>query len=221
MGRTSGLTMARRTAAYIDASDAELARAMRPEAQDDAAWAEFWHRLAGDIMAFIQAKAGVLSQDVCDDIFSQTVCKIQSAVERFDIGQGSFRSWCLKIAENTFIDTVRRRGMRPAPADFVSFGEIEERYSRDDDDLPEALRVSTSGDDAELGGSEAMIHEAFESLNPIDQAVIELRIIRNLPDREVAQVTGKPESQIRMIKYKALQKLKRAFERLLSIRRAK
>jgi RNA polymerase sigma factor (sigma-70 family) len=143
-------------------------------------------------------------------------------LERFEHRkEGSFRAWCLQIAQNLCLSRHRRRKGEPAPRELLSFEQLEEQLvapeigdewgGLDSADQPKRLKSER----------EVAMQEAFATLNAVDQAVIEMKYITPTPDKQIAAIVQKPESQIPQIRYKANKKLRRAFERAVAGRRRK
>ena len=201
-------------------TEAALARAMMPGARDrERAWSEFHRREAPRLLGFIAHKLGRDRENETEDVYSEVVERIERNLGRFEYRkEGSFRSWYLRIAQNLCLSRHRGRKGEPAPHELLSFSELEQQLvapnvdtydGSDPDDLPERA----------LSPRESAVHDAFASLNAVDQAVIELNVITPTPDKQIAAIVEKPESQIRKIRNKALKKLRRAFERHIAAKR--
>lgn len=213
--------------------DAALARGMRVSADDatnSAAWNEFGRRHLGSIKSFIEVKARDLGADVCEDLIAEAVVRIQRGVDKYvNRGPGTFRSWCLKIADRVMLDAWRGRldfvpVGSPATLELVSFDEITERYAAGEisGDSDEATGLMVHGPDHEpraLTEREEAMREAFDSLSSIDQAVVWCRIEHGDSDKDVAAITGKPVDHVRKIRDKAMKKLVKAFDRRMAVRR--
>jgi RNA polymerase sigma factor (sigma-70 family) len=200
-----------------------LVHAMRSGLPDcDPAWREFYHRHGHRLLGFIRSLAGDLGPAACDDLLQETMIKIQKGLARYEHRrEGGFHSWCLKIAQRVCLDARRLRAGCPAPNDLLSFEEMEERLA--DEGAADTIPVEQAPweDDQVVPDQLRIFREAFALLNAVDQAVIHLRHLAPEPltDALIALHVGKPASQIRMIRNKALQKLKRQCERLASGRR--
>lgn len=212
------------------ADDGVLARGMRAEADDatyEAAWREFDRRHLGPLRGFVRAKGAALGRDTCEDLVQESVVRVQQHVHGFEArGDGSLRSWCFKIANNVVLDALRGRRCPVSGAatrsgdavELVSFDEVAERYLDDGPHAGEELDAfSAAAPDAEpamLTPREQVMREAFESLSPVDQAVLWGTVVRGDSDQDIAGVVDKPVDHVRKIRHKALGKLGRAFRRL-------
>jgi RNA polymerase sigma factor (sigma-70 family) len=135
----------------------------------------------------------------------------------------TLKSWCLKIADRVILDYRRGRpvlGMRQAPraVELVSFEEVAEILGTDpfDDevDLAGPAPEARDGHPQEPSHSELVV-QAFDSLNEVDRTILWGTLVDGESDKYLAKVTGKPEDQIRKIRYKAIAKLRKAFDRLV------
>jgi RNA polymerase sigma factor (sigma-70 family) len=214
-------------------SDAALAAGMRPDADDASyqiAWREFERRHLPHLKGFIEARARDSGADVCDDLLSVALERIQNGIDGYvDRGPGKLRSWSIKIADRVVKDLWRGRlhdiqDPSPDATELVSFDEIQERYGAgliagDEADYA-AIVVPTSEGDPHNGSDRArVLWEAFESLGDIDQVVIWCRMVQGDSDAYVAAITGKPVDHVRKIRAKAVQKLHTRFDHLLEERR--
>jgi RNA polymerase sigma factor (sigma-70 family) len=156
-------------------------------------------------MGFIIKTVGPDRRSDCDDIYQETVIRIDNALARYQHRrEGGFHSWCVKIAHNLCISAHRVKAGQPSPAEMLSFEELEETISAPDETDLQAPRPRNS--------REEDVRWAFGQLNWVDQAVISLRHITPTPDTEIARLVRKPANQIRQIREKALKKLKRLYE---------
>jgi RNA polymerase sigma factor (sigma-70 family) len=188
-------------------TEAALVQAMKPGALErDLAWREFHKRHGLRLMGFIIRMMGQDRQSDCDDIYQDTVIRIDDGLTRYEHRrEGGFHSWCLKIAQNVCISAHRVKAGHPSPSEILSFDELEESISAPEKTHLEPPRPRTV--------REEDVSWAFFQLNSVDQAVISLRYIAPIPDAEIARIVKKPVNQIRQIREKALKKLKRLYER--------
>jgi RNA polymerase sigma factor (sigma-70 family) len=201
-------------------TEAALVRAMMPGAPDrERAWMEFHRRESPRLLGFIAHKLGRDRESEAEDVWSEVVESIELHLKGFvHRGEGSFRSWYLRIAQNNCLSRHRGRKDEPAPHELLSFEELEEQLVAPSSDINNG---SGSADAPErvLSDREAAVHDAFATLGAVDQTVIELKFITPTPDKQIAAIVGKPETQIRQIRNKAIKKLRRALERIVSSRK--
>ncbi|MFT3699929.1 MAG: sigma-70 family RNA polymerase sigma factor [Kofleriaceae bacterium] len=135
-----------------------------------------------------------------DDVFS-TVCElIWNGVQRFS-WQASFRTWAYAITRNACISFIRgSRKRRSEPLSTTAVGAIAED-----------VRTKT----ASYLGSQVKdrLAEIRSSLDPDDQTLLILRVDRQLPWREIAQVF-EPETATPAELDRRATALRKRFERL-------
>ncbi len=160
---------------------------------------EFSARYLDRLRRMIRSLAGGrFSEDEIDDALGETVERIFRSVGRFrPTREGALLSWACTIARNVVMDAFRAR----RSAEFVSFDEAAERLGAPGLGYVSRLREA---DFDRLG-------RAIGDLVPRDQALIALyRAGRT--DAETAVLLGLREDQVRKVRYKALQRLKKRYE---------
>lgn len=214
-------------------SDAAVAKGMRSGAADAsycAAWREFDRRHLPHLKAFIEARAHGSGADVCDDLLSLVLERIQRGIDQYvDQGPGTLRSWCIKVADRVVNDLWRGRlsvikDGAPNATELVSFDEIEERYGAgpvrsDKADYVAILVPAGEGEPRTTSARARKLWEAFESLSDIDQVVIWCKMVHGDSDAYVAEITSRPVDHVRKIRDKAVKKLRKRFGLLLEERR--
>lgn len=214
-------------------SEAELAQGMRSDADEatyQSAWREFDRRHLPHVKGFIEARARDSGLDVCDDLLTETIERIQKGIDTYvDGGPGKLRSWCIKIADRVLHDLWRGRlhdlqDGSPGATELVSFEEVEKRYGAGlvaalEADYSAVVGPTREGDPRVVSERARLIWQAFESLSAIDRAVIWCKMVQGDSDAYVAEITGKPVDHVRKIRDKAVKKLRKRFDRLLEERR--
>ena len=140
---------------------------------------------AGPIYQFFywRTQDHALAEDLTSSVFER------AWRSRASFTTGSLRAWLYRIARNRLIDHWRSR-----PA--IALGDTE---------LVDEYDMSAELDRALVA---ECLHRALERL-PLDmRLVINLRFIEGLPSRRVARLTGLSESNVRVIQYRALKKLR-------------
>jgi RNA polymerase sigma-70 factor (ECF subfamily) len=110
---------------------------------------------------------------------------------------GSFRGWLFTIAHRALADHYRHRQPRPIPMDQVA---------------ETLLDPATGPEEAALLA--AQVQQALRvaaGLSREQQEVLGLRFLAELRYSEIAQVTGKGESAVKMIAYRALEEMRRRY----------
>jgi RNA polymerase sigma-70 factor (ECF subfamily) len=168
------------------ASDADLLRL------DDAdAFAVVYDRHAGAVFAWARARVG----DYAEDLIAEVFARAWYGRRRFaDQAGGSALPWLLGIAQHVLGDSLRKQrvecgarerlGLPPATAPEPGYDAVDERLS-----FPEAAR------------------RAIAALPEADRRLLQLRVIEDLPYRDIAR-------RLRCTPVAARLRLSRALRRL-------
>ncbi|MFP4513902.1 MAG: RNA polymerase sigma factor [Acidimicrobiales bacterium] len=168
-----------------------LAAAKRGE---DHALEEIYRDLAPLVLAYLRSNGAREPEDLTSEVFVAVVRNIA----RFDGEETAFRSWVLTIAHRRLIDSFRHRSRRP-----------------EDPTLPDDVQAQMTPDLA-TAETEALDHlataglgDALSALTVDQRAVVTLRILADVPIKEVADILGKPETSIKSLQHRALASLAR------------
>jgi RNA polymerase sigma factor (sigma-70 family) len=193
---------------YASADDGTLARGMALDTSAPEAWAVFYQQYAPRVLGYLKKRALLqFGQDVCIDLFLETIDRIQRSIDHFEYrGGSSLLSWCITIAHNVFRDYVRTDRARPAPAAFVPFDKVAEQ-----------LKTPVADDDVPMRSArETVMAAAFEHLSERYQTLLQLSICCGMSDAQIAGCMSVPEDRIRKLTYRARQALKKKFDALRS-----
>lgn len=174
--------------------DAVLAAARRG---DRAAFERLYRDLSPLVLGYLRANGSREPEDLTAEVFIAVV----RGVDRFEGDETSFRSWVLTIAHRRLTDEFRRRGRRPEEP--LEPGVLRERLGGDPGSAEqEALdRLASAG-----------VLDALEQLTPDQRAVITLRVLADLPIKEVADLLDKPVTAVKSLQHRALAALGRQIE---------
>ncbi len=111
---------------------------------------------------------------------------------------GSFRGWLFTIVHRALADYYRQH--KSARNQLVQVEALAETLF-DPSAGPEEMAL--------LSERLRQVREAITSLNQEQREVVYLRFVADLHYKEVAQVTGKRESAVKMIAYRALEEIRR------------
>ena len=165
----------------IETSDAELvARAL---AGSESAYGELVRRYERPLFSLIVrlVRDAAQAEDLAQDVFVKAIRALQS----YDPAR-KFSSWLFKIAHNTTIDHLRRRGLDTEPLE-----------SGEDDELGPLRSIADTSiagpadelERRELGGA---LDQAVGALRPEYREVMLLRFRENMAYEEIAEITGLP-----------------------------
>jgi len=136
----------------------------------------------------------VSHKEQAEDITHQTFLKAWENIKTYEPQGHPFGSWLYKIARNTVIDHYRASRQK------ISLEDVS----------PEALGI----DDSLVGKIEISIEwenllESIRELKEIEQDVLIMRFVENLPHKEVAEAVQKTENAVKVIQHRAIKKLKK------------
>jgi RNA polymerase sigma-70 factor (ECF subfamily) len=128
-----------------------------------------------------------LSEDLTSSVFEK------AWRSRSSFHGGSVRAWLYRIARNVLIDHWRKK---------------QDLLVEDVDSLPEEAAGSSISDQLDQDIMLRRLHKALDTLPSDMRAVINLRFIEGLSCKQVAEKLELGESNVRVIQYRALRKLR-------------
>ncbi|MBZ0100536.1 MAG: sigma-70 family RNA polymerase sigma factor [Thermoanaerobaculia bacterium] len=144
----------------------------------------------------------VRRDDLAEDLAQETFVKAWKALRRFD-PQRKFSSWLFKIAHNTALDALRRRGEEPLSLDApAADGEAAPELPAD----PRAENPLAVALGREAG---RVLEAALEQLRPAYREILLLRFGEELSYEEIAEVSGLPLGTVKVHIFRARQELAR------------
>jgi RNA polymerase sigma-70 factor, ECF subfamily len=138
--------------------------------------------------------------DQAEDLAQETFVKAWKALDRFDASR-KFSSWIFKIAHNSALDALRRRGDEPLSLDAL-LGDAEERPEPPADPNAEDPLVRTT---ARAAGR--ALEAAMGLLRPQYREILLLRFAEGLSYEEIADVTGSPLGTVKVHIFRARKEL--------------
>ncbi|MFH1694496.1 MAG: sigma-70 family RNA polymerase sigma factor [Patescibacteria group bacterium] len=143
------------------------------------------------IYRFILIK--VSHKEQAEDITHLTFLKAWENVSRYQDRGHSFGSWLYRIARNTVVDHYRRGSAQ------ISIDDVSIEVLGIDDSLLKSIDAKMRWDD---------LFGAIKTLKEIEQDVLIMRFVEDLPHQEVAKAVNKTEGAVKVIQHRALKKLK-------------
>ncbi len=153
------------------------------------AFAELYDLYVKAIYAFLISR--VSHRSVAEDLTSDVFMKAFEAMPRFDSRKASFKTWVYQIARNRLIDHYRTQ--KPSDA------------------IEQAATVPAASDvvgDLETTLHREHIQKLLEQLPDESRELVTMRVWDDLSYKEIADITGKPEANLKVQFSRALQKLK-------------
>lgn len=135
-----------------------------------------------------------------EDLAQETFLKAFNALPRYD-RQHKMASWLFKIAHNTSIDWMRRRGLPTVSLSPAGEGETDFAELLPD---PGAETPEHSAERADLGRA---LEQALVSLRPEYREVMVLRFREGLAYEEIAEVTSLPLGTVKTHIHRARKQL--------------
>lgn len=166
---------------------------------EDQVLADLYARHAGVLLTHLRAnvRAKEDAEDLLLDVFV-------AALERDSLRGLSAeeqRFWLWRVTRNKLVDYYRRQARRQ----HLTLEEVSERLDEDAEHTPELTVLHHE--------EHRRLLEALEALPPLQKEVILLRFVNDLRIPEIAHILGKRETAIRMILFRALNKLRIIFEK--------
>ena len=168
--------------------------ALRMRRGDRNAAAELYDELMPKVYGFFFARLGrkEVSEDLCQEIFVKLILKIKS----FDKEKGKFTVWFWQVVRRHLIDHYRQKQETP----FSSFEEAD----------VEAMAV-TNGADFHARFAYRELREFLQTLQDEERELFEMRFVAEIPYREIAAMTGKQESTLRVAALRVKEKIKKQY----------
>lgn len=166
----------------------------RAQGGDHAALELLYRDVAPLVLGYLRSNGAIDPEDATSDVFVAVV----RGIAGFEGAERAFRSWVLTIAHRRLVDQLRRRGRRP-----------EDLVEPEDQSLQSLSDGVTAEAQAVEGLGAAAVAELLAELTEDQRAVITLRIIDDMPIRDVAAVLDKPITAVKSLQHRALATLAR------------
>jgi len=144
------------------------------------------------------------------DLAQETCRKVLEALPTFDESKASMKTWISRIMHNEFLDTIKKKRIRP-------FSEFESRY--DEDGMRESFGASVrdyseTALDMLMNKEHAKIFSIYLGKLPvIEQQIIVMLVIEKQHGAKVSEKLGIPYEQLAQRKKRAIEHLKKLIER--------
>jgi len=170
---------------------------------DQTAFAELVRRYGASVLGYLIKVSG--SRDEAEDLFQETFKRVHEKAHT--LRGNNFRPWLFRVATNTAMDGLRRRGrMR-----MVSLNERLDSKGGEEAEL--ACAVGEDGcepaQEAVRSEQKEKVRQAVELLPKGQRATLVLAYYQQLTYREVAEVLGCSLGTVKIQMYRALRTLAR------------
>jgi len=148
------------------------------------------------------------NEEDAEDIVQETFLKAYRQINKFD-ARASFSTWLYRIASNCSLDLLRKRKTRERNRD---------RGPDPDRDVLGSIPSPTPGPDRELHSSQIShcVHAALDELSGQERAAFILRHFEGLSIDEIGLALGTGASATKHSIFRAVQKLRRSLEPMVS-----
>lgn len=135
-------------------------------------------------------KFNTRSSEIAQDICQETFIKAWKSLPSFKERGGSLQAYIFKIARNLIIDAKRKKKEERLP----KYQEIETN-----DNLDEKITREENA---------SKVQKALDKLDDLEKQIIILHYFEDMTGREIAQIVGIKEGNLRVKTHRALKKLK-------------
>ena len=147
------------------------------------------------IYRFILIK--VSHREQAEDLTHQTFLKAWEKINTYKPQGYPFGSWLYRIARNTVIDYYRTN------KDKVALEDVSPESLGIDNSLVGNIEISIEWDNLLV---------SIRELKDIEQDVLIMRFVEDMPHKEVAQTLNKTESAVKVIQHRAIKKLQQTLK---------
>ncbi|MGD2090079.1 MAG: RNA polymerase sigma factor [Candidatus Aminicenantes bacterium] len=167
-------------------------------AKNKMALKELYRRYEMQVFNFLFRYTG--QRGIAQELIQDTFTRLWFAGHTFDPKRGNFKAWLYTIALNLARNEMSKKEYS---YQFLAPHEVHHQHQVEDD-------LQTTGPDAVLEQQEmqASVVNALGQLQPHLREVIVMKNYQHLKFREMAQVTGTPESTLKARYHKAISELK-------------
>jgi RNA polymerase sigma-70 factor (ECF subfamily) len=131
------------------------------------------------------------------DLTESVFLKVWEHLKSYNKLKGAFSSWVFKIAHNLVVDYYRLQ---------------HEHVDLDDVVLPDESKEADPRFLTENRLNQEILRKALAKLKKKHQDVLILRYVNGLENREIASIMRRSEGSLRILKYRALQALKKVMK---------
>lgn len=153
---------------------------------------DLYQLYAEKIYRFVYFKT--LHKETAEDLTSEIFMKALERIRQFDASRGTFSAWIYRIARNAVIDSYRTN--HPA------------------EDIEAGWTLASSTDiarDAEAGIALEKVQDALQLLKPEQREVVMMRLWDGLSHKEIADILGMTESNVKQVFSRTIRKLREDF----------
>ena len=162
--------------------------------QDSESFGKLYDYYFPKVYSFIAAK--IYDRDDAEDLVSETFMKVLENLPRFEWRGVPFGAWIFRIARNTLNDYYEKHGKTRTTDIDTAYGVT------DDEEKTSPFKKAAQGQLAEK------VQNVLSSLPERELNVVQLKFFCELNNREIVKATGLSESNVAVILYRTLRKIK-------------
>ena len=174
----------------------------RFQAGDSSAMEELFARFQKPLFNFFYRMVG--RRETAEDLVQETFLKLCRFGSSFRGSDAKFTTWLYSVAGNQCRDYLRHSARRPE----TLLRDLEQNYSDDVTDLTPAAGDSPVEDYLIRMEVRAVLETAINSLPEKERLAIILREYHGLEYREIAEVLGSPIGSVKVLIFRARQRLR-------------
>lgn len=163
----------------------------RAKSGDSSAFGLLYDYYLPRIYRFVLIKVG--HREAAEDITHLAFLKAWENIDRYSYRGYPFGSWLYRVARNTMMDHYR--GSSPQIY-------IDDTFIEPESDRPRP------GENIDTKFESERIMAAIAKLSALEQDVIIMRFVDDLPTKEVAEAVGKSDGAVKLIQHRAMKKLR-------------
>lgn len=178
-------------------------------AGDERAWQQLIERYEGRLIAFVDSR--LHDRAASEDTVQETFVGFLTSLPHYD-GERDIEAYLFSIAAHKLTDHLRRQGRRPID----QFGSDD--HGRPMDEVPGSMRAASSiaRSDERRQAEERLLTDALGQVlsdwterGDFDRVrCLELLLVKNWPNKEVAQYLGMTEQAVASYKFQTIARLK-------------
>lgn len=169
---------------------------IREEISPRETFARFYDETMPKVYRYIYYK--VNGPEIAEDLTSEVFEKALVNFKKFNHEKASFSTWILTIAKHTIADYYRTQ----PKIKMVNIDEAVETPSRD----PGPDEIAEDEDEKQL------LRRCISQLPDREQEIVRLKFTMEMTNREIARVIGLTESNVGVMLYRIIRKLRGSFQ---------
>ena len=148
------------------------------------------------------------NEEDAEDVVQETFLRAYKQLDKYE-ARSSFSTWLYRIASNYSLDLIRMRKRHE---------DKRERGTAEDRDILQTIPVDSPGPDRIMYGTQVQerVNEALNGLSPQERTAFILRHFEGLSIEEIGSTLGTGTNATKHSIFRAVQKLRRSLEPVVS-----